>query len=52
MSGEQNTSLKVELVDSLVKVQKMEDENNRLADILTAESQKCDLLDSDMKTLK
>ena len=30
----------------------MEDENNWLADKLTAISQKCDVLDSDMKTLK
>ena len=36
----------------LAKVQQLEDENNRMADKLTAESQKCDMLDFDMKTLK
>ena len=47
-SKEQNSSLKAELAE----VQKLEDENNRLADKLTAESQKYVLFDSNMKTLK
>ena len=38
VSEEQNTSLKAELAGVLAKVQKLEDENNRLADKLTAES--------------
>ena len=41
---EQNSSLKVELAEALTKVQKLEDENNKLADKLTTESQKCDLI--------
>ena len=52
VSEEKNSSLKVELAEAPAKVQTLEDENNRLADKLTTESQKCDLLDSDMKTLK
>ena len=52
MSEEQNFSLKAELGEALAKVQTLEDENNKLADKLIAESQKCDLLDFDMKTMK
>ena len=51
-SEEKNSSLKAKLPEALAKIQKLEDENNILADKLTAESQKCDKLDSDMKTLK
>ena len=52
VSEEKNSSLKAELAEALAKVQKLEDENDKLADKLTAESQKCDILDSDMKTLQ
>ena len=52
VSEEKNSSLKAELAEALAKIQKLEDENNRLADKLTTESQKCYIIDSDMKTLK
>ena len=38
--------------EALTKVSHLETENNKLADMLTAEAQKCDLLDHNMKTLK
>ncbi|XXG89760.1 hypothetical protein AAC387_Pa12g1686 [Persea americana] len=52
VSEEKNSSLKAELAEALAKVQKLEDENDKLADKLIVESQKCDILDFDMKTLK
>ena len=51
-SEEHNTSLKGELSEALTKVSHLETENNKLADMLTAEAQKCGLLDHNMKTLK
>lgn len=51
-SKEQDSSLKAELSEALAKMHHLEDENNSMAGKLTAESQKCDILDHNMKTLK
>ena len=40
------------MLEALTKVSHFKVENNRLADKLTAEAQKCDLLDYDVNTLK
>ena len=40
------------MLEALTKVSYLEKENNSLADKFTAEAQKCDLLNNDMKTLK
>ena len=51
-SKEHNSSLKAELPEALAKVQQLEDGNNRMADKPIVEPRKCDMLDSDKKTLK
>ena len=44
--------MKSGLAKALVNVQQLKDENNKMTDKLTAKSQKCNILYSDLKTLK
>eukprot|EP00268_Persea_americana_P034506 TRINITY_DN34142_c0_g1_i1.p1 TRINITY_DN34142_c0_g1~~TRINITY_DN34142_c0_g1_i1.p1 ORF type:complete len:168 (-),score=25.91 TRINITY_DN34142_c0_g1_i1:25-528(-) len=44
--------MNAKLAETLTKVRHLKNKNNSMTDKLTAESQKCDLFDHDMKTLK